>query len=101
VTGAFTANGDSAIFLPRQRLGLPSLQGRYNFSLWGAFVASVTLQRSFDQGVNWIAVSEDAAGTPATYTGPITVVVNEPEFGVQHRAHCVWTSGTVNYRISQ
>lgn len=76
------------------------LYGSFNLTLYGSFVASVTLQRSFDGGTNWINASLDTAGTYATYTTAITVVANEPEPGVLYRLNCTYTSGTVNYRIS-
>lgn len=76
------------------------LYGTFNVTLYGTFSASVTLQRSFDGGTNWINASLDTAGTAATYTTAITVVANEPEPGVLYRLNCTYTSGTVNYRIS-
>ena len=71
------------------------LAGGFNFSLWGTFAATVTLQRSFDNGATWLDV--------VTYTGPKEGWDMEPEgclyrFGVKAGAY---TSGTVNGRLGQ
>jgi len=28
--------------------------GHFNFSIWGTFVATITVQRSFDDGTTWL-----------------------------------------------
>lgn len=92
VTGTFGATGQSAghMFL-----------GYFNASLFGTFVGTVQLQRTFDAGTNWLPCGEDAAGTAATYTAPVSVEVYEPEPGVFYRWACTaYTSGTVSYRLS-
>lgn len=76
------------------------LFGPINVSFWGTFSASTTIQRSFDGGTTWINVSEDTAGTAATYTTAISLVLAENEPGVLYRLNCVYVSGTVNYRLS-
>lgn len=66
------------------------------------FSATVNLERSFDGGATWNAISEDTKGTIASYTAAVNGLVFEPEQGVQYRFNCVaYTSGTINYRISQ
>ena len=65
----------------------------FNVSIWGTFVATVTVQRSFDQGATWLDV--------ASYTAPIEDIGFEPEaamyrIGVKTGG---FTSGTVNVRI--
>lgn len=90
-TGTFTATGQSAD---------ATFKGEFNVSLWGTFVATVQLERSFDAGSTWLPVT--ALGTGITFTAPATEVFSEPEAGVRYRLNCTaYTSGTVNYRISQ
>lgn len=65
----------------------------FNVSVWGTFVATVTLQRSFDLGTTWLDV--------ATYTSAKEEIRQEPEgalyrIGVKTGAY---TSGTVDVRI--
>ena len=94
VTGTFTATGQSASFDP--------LQGRnFNISLWGTFVATVQLERSFDSGTTWLPIT--AAGTHLfKWTAPASEQNQEDEYIVIFRLNCTsFTSGTVNYRISQ
>lgn len=77
------------------------IDGDFNISLWGTFVATVLVEKSYD-GSTWIGVSRDAAGTAASYTAPASVVLREPETNVRYRLRCgAYTSGTVNWRISQ
>lgn len=94
VTGQFTAVGESAAFTP------PANSIQMNMSLWGTFVATLVLERSFDKGVTWLPIT--ALGTPIEFTGPCTETFEEYEKGVQWRWRCkARTSGTINYRISQ
>jgi hypothetical protein len=68
--------------------------------LWGTFVGTVTLEKSFDAGTTWIPASVN--GTALSYTVPIGDVYLPAELGVQYRLNCtVFTSGTINYRLSQ
>lgn len=91
--GAFTATGQSAGVL---------IRGKFNLALWGTFVASLALERSFDGGTTWLNCSLDAAGSPNTLTVPVALIAEEPEPGVLYRLNCSsHTSGTVNWRISQ
>lgn len=70
--------------------------------------ATVQLERSFDGGATWLVCGIGGSGTPAVYAvgaaginNPITFTVGEPEQMVAYRLHCtVYTSGTINYRIS-
>lgn len=101
VTGSFTATGSS-----------PSLQvfGKYNIHLTGTFSATLVLKRSFDNGETWAAISKDVDGTANSYTAAMSMVCEEVESGrpdqgipnVLVKWECTsYTSGTVNYRISQ
>lgn len=95
VLGSFTATGTSNNFSPN-----PS--NSFNLSLWGTFSATVAVERSFDAGANWLPVTyADSPPTALSCTAPTSFVWVEPEEGVQYRLNCTWTSGTVNYRISQ
>ena len=94
VTGTFTATGQSSSFTP--------VCGRsFNVSLWGTFSGGAQLERSFDGGTTWLPIT--AAGTQLyKWTGPASEVVDEAEYGVLYRLNCTaYTSGTINYRISQ
>lgn len=95
ISGSFSATGASANFSPdRDRA--------FNVSLWGTFAATVALERSFDAGANWLPVTyADSPPTALSYTAPVSFVWVDPEAGVIYRLRCTWTSGTVNYRISQ
>lgn len=72
------------------------VQGWFNFSVSGTFSATVSLQRSFDNGTTWVTVQ--------SYTSPTEDVGYEPESGVCYRAAILagdYTSGTATVRISQ
>ncbi len=91
-SGSFAATGQSAPVV---------LYGDFNVSLWGAFVGTVALERSFDGGTTWLPVSS-AAGTAASWTAPVSTTWTEPEHNVAYRLNCTaYTSGTINYRLSQ
>lgn len=120
VSGTFTATGSSGNGTTGYGLGetggvfgaapsggnpgqtvAPAFYHNFNVALWGTFVATVSLQRSFD-GTNWNIVSSDNYGTSATYAAPVNLAAFEPEYGVIYRWNCsAYVSGTVNYRISQ
>lgn len=94
IGGTFTATGQSASFTP--------LAGRsFNTSVWGTFVATVQLERSFDAGTTWLPTT--ASGTQLNkWTAPVSEQWSDDEFGVLYRLNCTsYTSGAGNYRISQ
>ena len=69
--------------------------GHFNLSIWGTFVATVFVQRSFDGGTTWLDV--------ASYTGPVEDYGFEQENAL-YRAGVKtggFTSGTVNVRLSR
>ena len=73
-----------------------SLQGYFNISLSGTWVATVTVQRSFDKGQSWLDVS--------TFTVNTEEYGLEPEFDVYYRFGVKaddYVSGTVVGRLSQ
>lgn len=103
VSGSFTATGQSSAALDSAGASRqPDFTGYFNMQLSGTWVGQVQLENSFDGGVNWNVVSLDATGAKAVYTGNVNTSVFEPEIGVLYRWNCTnYTSGTINYRISQ
>ena len=94
VTGTFTATGQSASFDP--------LAGRkFNITLWGTFSATVQLERSFDGGTTWQYLTSGGTQT-YKWTAIASEQNQEDEYIAIYRLNCTaFTSGTVNYRISQ
>jgi hypothetical protein len=75
--------------------------GPANLFLYGVFVGTARLERSFDGGTTWIPCTIDAAGDYASYSVVASLVFNEPEHGMLYRINCTaYTSGTISYRIS-
>ena len=71
-------------------------EGGFNLSISGTFVATVTVQRSFDQGSTWRDVE--------TFTAPIETYGIDPGPTVAYRAGVKtgeFTSGTVSIRIGR
>lgn len=106
VSGQFTGTGQSGSANAGLNAGSnpqpPVFKDVFNAALWGTFAATVQLEKSFDGGDNWVVVSKDASGNPASYTAPAALGVYEPEHNVLYRWNCTqYTSGTINYRISQ
>lgn len=92
-TGSFTAIGAGVVLEAVNFL---------NVTVFGTFVGTLTLQRSFDGGIEWIDRGETAFGTPFQFTGPTSFPCFEPETGVLYRLNCTaYTSGTINYRLSR
>ena len=96
VSGTFTGtgNGDTIKIL-----------GEFNVLISGG-IGTVDVQRSFDAGATWYTISQDTAGTPASYTTGGSVAFNgvleEHEGSMLYRLSCTgYTSGTITYRISQ
>lgn len=100
-TGTFAATGNGTAFTPENSQDRRTVAA-FNIALYGTFVGTVLLEKSFDAGVNWIPVYRPATATAVSYTAPGAEVLAEPEDGVQYRWRCsAYTSGTVNYRLSQ
>lgn len=75
---------------------------KFNAAVWGTFVGTVTIDRSFDGGATWINLSRDTSGTNNGFSAPFTLVFEEPEAGILYRFNCTaYTSGTINWRFSQ
>lgn len=68
----------------------------FNLSISGTFVATITVQRSFDLGSTWRDVD--------TFTAPIETFGSDPEPVVVYRAGIKtgeYTSGTATVRIGR
>jgi hypothetical protein len=105
VTGSFTATGQSSSFSPL--VSARSTSNAFNVALWGTASVGVQLERTFDNGTTWVKIYAGSTQLYKwTYDGStvlnISEVVDEPEQGVLYRLNCTtYTSGTLNYRISQ
>jgi hypothetical protein len=97
IVGTLSAVGASAAVFPRADLCFRE----FNISLWGTFSATIAVQRSFDGGVTWLPLTLAGVAT-AQYTAPCSEMIGNPEMGVAYRVACTsFSSGTINYRISQ
>lgn len=106
VSGQFTATGRSGnanTGINGGQTGQPPIfKDIFNIAIWGTFVATLQLEKSFDGGTTWLPVSKDSSGSVATYTSAVNLGIYEPEKDVLYSWNCTaYTSGTVNYRISQ
>ena len=80
-TGTFTGTTSSEAV---------QINGRTPLSLSGTWVATVKLQRSFDEGANWLDVDQFASNIETYVNGG----------GELFRLTCsAFTSGTVAYRL--
>ena len=98
VTDVFSASRLSAANITAQNTFSTAtiITGYYNFSVSGTWVATVTLQRSYDGGSTWVDL--------ANFTSNVEDISLEPETGVYYRFGVktgAFTSGTVVGRISQ
>lgn len=93
-SGEFKATGQSASVKVVERV-------RFNVSVWGTFVASVQLERSFDNGATWLKLTS-AGQQVYAWTAAASEIALEPEAGALYRLNCTaYTSGTVSYMIGQ
>lgn len=77
--------------------------GSFNIAIWGTFSGTVTLQKTYDNGTNWIPAAASVGGvaTAVTFTAPATLSWTEVEQGVQYRLQMnAYTSGAASYRLS-
>ena len=94
IAGTFNAVGVSAVFVPSRN----SPPG-FNISVWGTFVGTVVVERSFDDGTTGLPKWPDAV---YSMSSPMSFSDSEPEDGVKYRLNCSsYSSGTINYRVSQ
>jgi len=106
VSGQFTGTGRSGNATRGTQSGSgsvpPVFKDLFNAALWGTFVGTVKLEKSFDGGTTWLPVSKDIAGNEAAYTAPVNLGIYEPEPNILYSWNCTsYVSGTINYRLSQ
>lgn len=81
--------------------------GAFNLAMWGTFTGTILVEKTYDGGTTWVPVAQDVAGTPASYSLALTasginLTLCEIETQVAWRIRCTaYTSGTLNYRLSQ
>lgn len=79
--------------------------GKFNVTIGDddtEFTGSVKIIKSYNAGTTWHTCSRDSAGTPAVFTAPATVLLEEPEAGVLYAVEVTALSdGEVYYRISK
>jgi len=101
ITGTFGATGNGTSFVPEPAVDLKHVVG-FNVAVWGTFVGTAVLEKTYDAGVNWIPVLRPGGNTAVSYTAPCTEVFYEPEDSVAYRLRCsAYTSGTISYRLSK
>jgi hypothetical protein len=103
VTGSFTATGQSASFVPFIS-DRSTKAGTFNIALSGTGVASIQLEKSFDNGTTWCQVYGGGTQLYAWSYNSVNLTEQgqETEQDVILRLNCTsYTSGTVTYRISQ
>lgn len=98
ITGSFTGTGQSDSMSPNCT---PSFAKLCNVEVSGTFSAGVQLERLLPGETVWKPIT--AAGTQLyVWTAPASEQFTESEPGTLYRLNCTaYTSGTVNYRISQ
>ncbi len=78
--------------------------GEFNLSISGTFVATVTVQRSFDGGVNWLDIASWSEPFEGWDREPLSQVCPTNAHTVQYRAGVKtgeFTSGTVSIILGQ
>ena len=92
-------NSQSTPFTPINGNGLGT-PANFNLEVRGTFVATWSLQRSLDDGVNWVNVTN--LGAVLAFTGPMSEVLIESQGGARYAIIITsYTSGTLNYKFSQ
>lgn len=78
----------------------PQRERPFNVTVWGTFVASYVIERSFG-GSTWHQLTD--GGVPVyALAAAVSEMLEEPEPGVSYRLRVTaYTSGTLNYRLSQ
>ena len=93
VSGSFTVAG---------QVSTPfAFWGAFNVAIWGTFVATLQVEKSYDGGTTWIPLFNFFTGAAVAFTAPGSLQIGECERGVTYRMHCTqYVSGTANYRFS-
>lgn len=96
VTATVTAqNTYTSTIKPTNHFGSPKI-GHLTLSISGTFAATVTLQRSFDSGSNWVDVE--------TYTAATEKAIIDKTDDIQYRVGVKtgeFSSGTVNLILAK
>jgi hypothetical protein len=101
LTGSFSATGQSQSFMPTGLNDFGERDHAFNVSIWGTFVGTVQLERSFDNGTTWLALTQNGSQV-YKWTAQASEIADETEAGVLYRLNCTaFTSGPINYRLSQ
>jgi hypothetical protein len=103
VTGSFVATGQSASFTPNIS-DRSTKAGAFNVSLTGTAVATVQLEKSFDNGTTWCLIYGGGSQLYVWSYNSVNLAeqAQESEQPVLYRLNCTgYTSGTLAYRISQ
>ncbi len=93
-TRSITAENQFTDALTIPALTDPQKKTSFNVSIWGTFVAIVTVQRSFDNEVTWLDVT--------TFTQPTESVGDEIESNIKYRIGVKtgdFTSGPFDVRL--
>ena len=69
------------------------IHGYYNFSVYGTFGGTITLQRSYDKGTTWLDVDTTSVPVEAVLYGPETLMYRA---GFKAGAY---SSGTAHVRV--
>jgi len=86
ITGSFGGNGSSDAF---------QSAGGFNLSVSGTYAGTISIERSFDEGVTYFTVSA------LTANAEVQKRVDEVEVGVLYRLTMAsYSSGTATYRMS-
>jgi hypothetical protein len=94
VVGSLTGTGVGQIFQPGASLA------PFNVFIYGTFVGTVAVVRSFDQGATWQTVLKPDVATAASFTAPANLTAFEPNPDILWAVNCTaYTSGTIQYRI--
>lgn len=91
--GSFTGNGSSPWVI---------MDGPFNVTFGNPSGGTITLEKTFDNGATVYVASRDTAGTPASYTTPVSMSWPEFETGTQYRLTMAgYVTGTIPYRLSR
>ena len=94
VSGSFSATGQSATFMA-------ILDQPFNITIYGTFVGTVRLERSFDAGTTWVPLTANGSAI-LSFTAPASESWSESGANMSYRMNCTaYTSGTINYRLGQ
>lgn len=78
-----------------------SIQGTFNLTVSGSFVATAVCERSYDGGASWAPLAYPD-GSPIVIGGPLSLAFEEPQRNVLYRMRALtWTAGELAWRFSR